>query len=256
MKFDSYAGSDVKMALSLPLECPPPLQPQGFKLKAFTLAETLITLTIIGIIGAMTIPTLMNKYQKHTYVVGLKKAYSVLSNAVKMLPIIEPDCADGAYKCLWDSEDPHPGNATVNGLSISIISKAFKNAEIATTEEKCGKMLLGASSVKGCMITPDGMIFSSYSNIRIGTQVNVDINGLKGPNQPGRDIFTFYITNDNDRIAAAGSKLYSEYINDSFYWNHNPASPRCNQADLNGMKNFSYDSYCTARVLEEDAMNY
>src|SRR5574344_1910575 len=43
---------------------------------AFTLAEVLIVLGIIGVVAAFTIPTLMNKVQKHEYVVGLKKAYS------------------------------------------------------------------------------------------------------------------------------------------------------------------------------------
>src|SRR5574344_558486 len=43
---------------------------------AFTLAEVLIVLAIIGIVAALTIPTLMTKIQKHEYVVALKKAYS------------------------------------------------------------------------------------------------------------------------------------------------------------------------------------
>ena len=32
--------------------------------RGFTLAEVLITLTIIGVIAALTIPTLMRKYEK------------------------------------------------------------------------------------------------------------------------------------------------------------------------------------------------
>ncbi len=50
--------------------------------KAFTLAEVLITLTIIGIVAAMTIPTLMSKYKDQATVTKLKKAQSVLSNAL------------------------------------------------------------------------------------------------------------------------------------------------------------------------------
>src|SRR5574344_2677103 len=50
------------------------------KKTAFTLAEVLIVLGIIGIVAAMTIPTLMNKIQKHEYVVGLKKEYSMLNS--------------------------------------------------------------------------------------------------------------------------------------------------------------------------------
>lgn len=45
----------------------------------FTLAEVLITLVIIGVIAAITVPTLITKYQKEQTVTRLKKAYSALS---------------------------------------------------------------------------------------------------------------------------------------------------------------------------------
>ena len=48
------------------------------KTKAFTLAEVLITLTIIGVIAALTISNLMQSYRKHQIETGLKSAYSVL----------------------------------------------------------------------------------------------------------------------------------------------------------------------------------
>src|SRR5574344_750589 len=44
--------------------------------RAFTLAEVLIVIAIIGIVASLTIPTIINKVQKQEYVVGLKKAYS------------------------------------------------------------------------------------------------------------------------------------------------------------------------------------
>ena len=37
------------------------------KISAFTLAEVLVTLGIIGVVSAMTIPTLMQNHQKKTY---------------------------------------------------------------------------------------------------------------------------------------------------------------------------------------------
>lgn len=46
---------------------------------AFTLAEVLITLVIIGVIVAITVPTLIAKYQKEQTVTRLKKAYSALA---------------------------------------------------------------------------------------------------------------------------------------------------------------------------------
>ncbi len=52
---------------------------------AFTLAETLITLAIIGVVAALTIPNLVAKYQKRQTVVRLQKAYSEISQAMKMI---------------------------------------------------------------------------------------------------------------------------------------------------------------------------
>lgn len=48
---------------------------------AFTLAEVLITLGIIGVVAAMTIPTLMNSTNSKETVTSLKKVFSTLSNA-------------------------------------------------------------------------------------------------------------------------------------------------------------------------------
>ena len=50
--------------------------------KAFTLAEVLITLGIIGIVAAMTLPSLIANYQKKVTVNRLKQAYSMINQAL------------------------------------------------------------------------------------------------------------------------------------------------------------------------------
>lgn len=50
----------------------------------FTLAEVLITLGIIGVVAALTMPVLVGNYQKKQTVTKLKRAFSVLSQAVLM----------------------------------------------------------------------------------------------------------------------------------------------------------------------------
>ena len=47
----------------------------------FTLAEVLVTLGIIGVVSAMTVPTLMQNHQRKTYVVQLHKVYNDFSQA-------------------------------------------------------------------------------------------------------------------------------------------------------------------------------
>lgn len=51
---------------------------------AFTLAEVLITLGIIGVVAAMTIPNLVQSYKKKSTVVSIQKFYSVMSQAIKL----------------------------------------------------------------------------------------------------------------------------------------------------------------------------
>lgn len=52
------------------------------KIKAFTLAEVLLTLVIIGVIAAITIPTVHNSTNRLQYKSGLKKAISTICYAI------------------------------------------------------------------------------------------------------------------------------------------------------------------------------
>ena len=54
------------------------------KKHGFTLAEVLITLMIIGIVAALTIPSVISNYQQQQFKTGLKKAVSVLNEAIQM----------------------------------------------------------------------------------------------------------------------------------------------------------------------------
>ncbi len=56
---------------------------KGDLVPAFTLAEVLITLGIIGVVAAMTLPLLIQNYQKQVVITRLKYAYNVLSNVLK-----------------------------------------------------------------------------------------------------------------------------------------------------------------------------
>ena len=50
-------------------------------LKGFTLAEVLVTLGIIGVVSAMTVPSLVQNYQRQSYVTQLHKVYNELQQA-------------------------------------------------------------------------------------------------------------------------------------------------------------------------------
>ena len=58
-----------------------------FKKSAFTLAEVLITLAIIGVVAAMTIPTLISNYKEKVTVTKIKNFYSYFSNAYQLAKV-------------------------------------------------------------------------------------------------------------------------------------------------------------------------
>lgn len=63
--------------------------------KGFTLAEVLITIAIIGIVSALTIPTLVHKYQEYSLKVQFKKTYAVLQQVMRRAEYdfgVQPKC--------------------------------------------------------------------------------------------------------------------------------------------------------------------
>ena len=54
------------------------------KKRAFTLAEVLITLAIIGVVAAISIPSVISNSQQQEFKTGLRKAVSVLNSAITM----------------------------------------------------------------------------------------------------------------------------------------------------------------------------
>ncbi len=288
MNFDSYITSGTKTAFTVAVN-QKLIKYNKFSLKkaAFTLAETLITLTIIGVIAALTIPSLISEYQKHTYVVGLKKAYSQLQNAMKMIPITQGcpsgdfDCAGWYYERYYDSDghwvsdvtniEGQEFNGTIGNKRTYLLSKQFKINKLCytgSTDEICKKIKNNLSTAKGnyyyggsSFITNDGMIISSVGNATY--TYNIDVNGFKGPNKLGRDQFLFKITDHEDEssrglpqglVVPAGSKLninVSYGGGESSYWKNNQ---KCTTENVN--KGEYGGKYCAGRVLEEDAMNY
>ena len=67
----------------------------------FTLAEVLITLGIIGIVSAMTIPTLVKNYQKKVLNTQFVQAYSILNQALRMTT----SQYDYPVRCYYKSTD-------------------------------------------------------------------------------------------------------------------------------------------------------
>lgn len=147
------------------------------KNKAFTLAEVLITLAIIGVIAAMTIPSLMTSTRGKEFEVAANKAMSTLSNGMQMRYSMEgqtlkdfvggrSDKYNGFNEYLFgkQSKDLLPGERPIQP-AIAYSSVRFSNENTST----------------GVYILKDGMILHGYGGDNSHAWVWVDTNGQKGP---------------------------------------------------------------------------
>lgn len=194
------------------------------KRNAFTLAEVLITLGIIGIVAAMTLPVLTTKYQKQLTVNQLKVAYAILYEA---LNLAQKDHGDYKYWTYFQ-EELGTLNSSVNFVN-TYIKPYMKNVAVYTDNKiigcknivykymdgstvncnsvigfcgTCGTAGAGSGGLAQIHLA-NGMIIAvltrEANDIDTGEPIplaefHVDTNGLKGPNVWGKDIFRFSLT--------------------------------------------------------------
>ena len=196
--------------------------------KAFTLAEVLVTLGIIGIVAAMTLPTLINNSRNKQLEAALHKNYSIIQQALEMYQaehgvpltpditgtqtaansltaLIKPyfavlyDCGlSRVTKCM-----PLPAGEENNG--ISRIYKTYNNKTLNLNLLDDGQFVLKDGSL--ILIENPG---SSQDRLRL---ITVDVNGInKKPNKWGHDLFTFQLMDDGRLLpsGAEGTKYKEE----------------------------------------------
>lgn len=149
---------------------------------AFTLAEVLITLGIIGVVAAMTMPSLVANYEKKRTATAVKKAYSELSQALKLA---EVDYGDMEYWDYPDGSDVEENKAFVNRY----ITPYYKG--VTMLQDGMISDWTGISDTGINFISSNGTIFSGKPNSTNAFYVLIDVNGFKKPNKMGTDIFYF-----------------------------------------------------------------
>lgn len=174
--------------------------------KAFTLAEILITLGIIGVVAALTMPSLMANYKKSVAKNQFKKTYSTLTNAFNQTvqDLGESvNCSNQSYtsetcKELW--------NEFVKNLNVVKYCETDAYAQGCVPDyssenfprtQGCGGF--SAPQIKEqqpAAVLADGSIIFPYGwQKTLYPAIGFDINGFKKPNVGGQDVFSLGISN-------------------------------------------------------------
>ena len=180
--------------------------------RGFTLAEVLITLGIIGVVAALTMPVLINQTNKKELQVAFQKTYSELNQVAKLYYANEGTSF---------SEDYTTKYIATSNLAIAVknLMKYFhgghqynpstwwnygiKSYDIYWLNNK-GKNDGTICNNAGYWTNNSGQIYSfndpATDTLTNGPVICVDTNGQKRPNRYGYDIFLFLFTIDNTVI--------------------------------------------------------
>lgn len=181
---------------------------------AFTLAEVLITLGIIGVVAALTIPILMQNAGDAEIKTAFKKSYSSIMQAYDA---VVSENGGTPYKCYYDyptvtwlsSECSNlwaemsnklkvakTYTGAVDGINIPNYTASDSAGFSGTVVGSCSSTKTAFKSSKEAWTLADGsMIMGYYTNVADFSGFILDTNGMRKPNKWGYDIFMVSFNN-------------------------------------------------------------
>lgn len=211
------------------------------KIKGFTLAEVLITLVIIGVIAAITVPSLIQSSREKEFHSMLKKNFSVLQNSLQRAQVEEGLIGDNTVVFTPSSDsNKHYESAKrlakyLNTVKICKrhsdtncsniyypINYSTQRADFLNTNN-CGGIVLSDGSiykitqyencsalVNDCIQDKNGICKKDENGNTTNNdwersycaEVIIDVNGVKKPNKLGKDVFVFRVYQDKVTLAS------------------------------------------------------
>ncbi|CDE60471.1 general secretion pathway protein G [Fusobacterium sp. CAG:439] len=193
-------------------------------MKGFTLAEVLITLGIIGVVAAMTLPSLIQERQNKVLETQFKKSYSLISQA--FLSVITDEYGGIAdfnvaglsnlvenlskrYKnasTLWPVLPDYPNNSDT--ARCDFLAGYYKNFTGKSGYSRFNDGIIQVNDGSTVYFDVDSADSLTYGIILIA----LDVNGWRNkPNKYGYDFFVFTLEKDGRLIPMGGeTTLYPE----------------------------------------------
>lgn len=196
------------------------------KLKAFTLAEVLLVVAIIGITAAIALPNLSQNVDEDKYIMLTKTTYNELDTAfARMLTnksiaeIIDDAGATTSAakaKAIVDELSKYIKMGTNCGNEITKChnsSKKYVEYDGSSIEDKTfGKSFSDAAAA---FTLPSGAVAIIYNyDTSDAFSIYFDVDGVKGPSKKGVDIFNAFIVDDGLEVVynnPSGENLSPDY---------------------------------------------
>ena len=167
---------------------------------AFTLAETLIVMGIIGIVSALTLPNLNSSTGEKEKVAKVKKIYQNLDDAIGRATAVYGPVNE------WFANDST--NEQINERFMSRITEFMKVSKVCSTPSDCIKLPSPYNETSNAVILADGTVVGIPKSIAINSAegwIAIDIDGpQKGSGTGGKDIFVFNYDSQNALLYPRG----------------------------------------------------
>jgi len=178
---------------------------------AFTMAEILLSLTIIGVVAAITLPSLTGNINERTWNTQRKALYARISQAVALMPALN---GFGNYNATYNSEGSLniTEDTAAETFIASGLSKVLKINNICDNQHlaDCGIVssytnFLGSASSIPTTLKELNPFFTNQNGAFVNPQAHVNTKAVAFESANGESILTFY-----NPICSSADMVYSD----------------------------------------------
>ena len=190
--------------------------------KAFTLAEVLITLTILGVVASLTIASTRQNISQRETVLKVKHTYSLLSNAYDIYLITNPQMPPQSYSAQGATNVANMFLQSVQvandvGTDPAAKRRIMHTGNYLDLHGKSGYNIYVDRNTYYLVVLKDGSHLwfkgiesAGHRQDNIVSDIFYDVNGRRGPNRRGYDMFEFNIA-DREIIPAGEHPTYDSF---------------------------------------------
>ena len=244
---------------------------------AFTLTEVLITIGVIGVVAALTLPTLINEHRISQWETALKRDYTVLSQGFRKI-MADYGCdtieCTGIFTTTTDEEGNEVGDHDKLDEAMRSVFHVVKSYKHGEGEDREIKYLKGVAPTTGQsydiltnqryrMVLNDGAIVyfspviiacTPYGPTKSCSFLYIDLNGLLPPNTQGKDVHALGRLLNDGTLVPDSSRQYEEYTSSTkSYWRN--GYKWCGKPDTklkDDPTEYINGQNCLARIMENN----